>query len=52
MNKYNGFGRETYPDGAYYDGEWKDHKRHGKGKVVDKNGETIQEGTWEHGELK
>ena len=31
--KKNGVGQEKYPDGTIYIGEFKDNKKHGKGKM-------------------
>ena len=28
-----------FPDGAIYDGEWKDHKMHGEGQFIDRKGQ-------------
>eukprot|EP00940_MAST-03C_sp_MAST-3C-sp2_P001415 g1415.t1 len=41
-------GRVTMPDGAVYDGEWRNQKRHGKGVLVDVNGDRY-EGSFEDG---
>ena len=35
----NGYARVLYTNGDYYEGEFKDHKRHGFGKKVYQNGE-------------
>lgn len=32
-----------------YSGDWKDNKPHGTGRLVDKHGDLISEGTWENG---
>eukprot|EP00939_MAST-03C_sp_MAST-3C-sp1_P000073 g73.t1 len=41
-------GRVTYPDGAVYDGQWCNQKRHGKGVLVESNGDRY-EGMFENG---
>lgn len=37
--KRNGIGVYTYDNGDQYDGEWMDGKRHGRGKMIYKNGD-------------
>jgi len=41
-------GKVVYPNGAVYDGEWKNQKRHGNGVLVDVNGDRY-EGMFEEG---
>lgn len=43
----NGFQEYTWADGAHYEGEWKDDKRHGKGTYTAANGNTYA-GDWEN----
>lgn len=48
----NGFGRViNLADGGYYIGMWKNHKMHGYGKRVYKNG-NIAEGYWVDNQFK
>jgi antitoxin component YwqK of YwqJK toxin-antitoxin module len=35
-------------DGSFYEGEWKNGKQHGPGKIVYKNGQILY-GNWEDG---
>lgn len=35
--KTNGFGTMTFSNGDVYEGEWKNHQRHGFGKMIFKN---------------
>jgi hypothetical protein len=39
----NGKGKYTFPDGAIYEGEWKDFKYHGHGRITFSNGEYVGE---------
>ena len=41
----HGQGKAAYPNGATFEGEWKDDKKHGQGKYTDLDG-NIQEGEW------
>lgn len=41
-------GKVVYPNGAIYDGEWMNQKHHGKGTLVDVNGDS-HEGMFEDG---
>lgn len=43
-----GIGRLDYLDGSFYDGDWKDNKKHGKGKLIESDGATIYNGDWEN----
>lgn len=36
----DGFGTQTWSDGARYEGDWKLHKAHGKGKFFHASGDT------------
>jgi len=45
-----GLGRFDYLDGSYYDGDWKDNKKHGRGKLIEGGGDTIYNGDWEYDE--
>lgn len=40
----------TWPDGRQYDGEWKNGKMEGAGKMAYKSGK-VEEGTWSEGKL-
>lgn len=42
-----GSGCLQYLDGSFYDGDWKENKKHGIGKFIEKNGETIFNGMWQ-----
>lgn len=41
----------TYPDGTYYDGQWKKGYKHGQGVQSLEDGR-LRRGEWEIGELK
>lgn len=41
----HGFGRQEWPDGAYYEGNWENDKTNGNGKFCHANGD-IYEGYW------
>ena len=38
----DGFGSQTWPDGAKYLGEWKDNKAYGQGKFIHVDGDTYE----------
>ena len=38
-----------YADGTKHNGKWKNHKKQGKGKTYDKNGNITQQGVWDEG---
>ena len=42
----NGWGKFYYQEGSLYDGEWKDNKMHGYGKLYYSNGQLAYEGDW------
>ena len=42
----NGHGKFYYQEGSYYDGQWKDNKMHGQGKLYYSNGALAYEGQW------
>lgn len=48
---FNGFAKQLHPSGNVYIGEFKNGKRHGKGKVIFTNG-TVEEGWFENGTFK
>ena len=49
----NGQGKYTYSDGASYEGEWKNGKRHGKGILTLSDGRSISgNGIWEEIKIK
>jgi len=43
-----GIGRFEYLNGALYDGDWKENKKQGKGKLIEANGNCIYNGDWEN----
>jgi hypothetical protein len=43
-----GIGRLDYIDGSIYDGDWKDNKKHGRGKLIESGGESIYNGDFEN----
>jgi antitoxin component YwqK of YwqJK toxin-antitoxin module len=42
----NGHGTLYFKDGGHYEGEWKDDKMHGFGKLYYENGSIAYEGHW------
>ena len=44
VNKLEGNGKAFYDDGEYYEGQWKNNLRHGKGIQFYKNGKIKYEG--------
>ena len=42
----HGKGKITYPDGAYYEGEFKNDKMHGMGSLYYTKGKPAYEGQW------
>ena len=44
-------GKFYYQDGAYFDGEWKDDKMHGWGRLYYENGQIAYEGYWVNDEF-
>lgn len=50
LGNHIGHGRLDFPDGAYYEGEFKDGKRHGKGVFVFADGRRVP-GVWKEGVL-
>ena len=44
--KYEGFHKNIYDNGDYYEGEWKKGLRNGKGKLFNKIGKLLYEGDW------
>lgn len=47
----NGKGRLSYHDGGYYDGDWKDDKMDGQGKLFYPSGKIAYEGQWKDDEF-
>ena len=47
MGKRSGKGKLTQPDGSYYDGEWLDDKKHGRG--TEREGAYIRTGPFVKG---
>lgn len=43
-----GIGRFEYLDGSIYDGDWKDNKKHGRGKLLEQEGDVVYNGDWEN----
>jgi len=50
QGKMSGHGRWTYPDGDVYEGEWLNHKKHGKGVMIFSDGDKCK-GVWEKGTI-
>ena len=48
-DRFSGYGIYHYPDGARYEGKWFEDKRHGAGKIIEKDG-TVILGDWIMGE--
>ena len=44
--KLNGHGTMKYSNGNTYVGDWKDDKRHGRGKQTNANGTVFHDGVW------
>eukprot|EP00356_Strombidium_inclinatum_P010984 CAMPEP_0170493400 /NCGR_PEP_ID=MMETSP0208-20121228/13840_1 /TAXON_ID=197538 /ORGANISM="Strombidium inclinatum, Strain S3" /LENGTH=130 /DNA_ID=CAMNT_0010769327 /DNA_START=267 /DNA_END=661 /DNA_ORIENTATION=- len=44
-NFREGFGEQTWPDGAKYEGYWDNNKAHGKGRFFHSDGD-VYEGDW------
>ena len=49
----NGKYEVEFSHGSIYQGDWKDNKKHGKGKFISNNGTKtlVYEGEWEHGNI-
>lgn len=47
----NGHGILYFKDGGHYEGEWKDDKMHGFGKLYYENGKIAYEGHWDNDEF-
>jgi hypothetical protein len=41
-------GRFDYLNGSIYEGNWRENKKHGKGKFVDTDGVSVYRGEWEN----
>ena len=48
----SGFGVFTYRSGSRYEGEWFEDKYHGYGSLYNNKNQIVQQGIWEHDELK
>ena len=48
--KLNGYARVIYNDGMYYQGQYKDQKKHGRGKYVYNDGR-VEDGNWKNGQF-
>ena len=42
-----GIGRFEYHDGSIYEGDWHENKKHGRGKLIEADGFTVYNGSWE-----
>ena len=42
----NGYGKLYFRDGGHYEGDWKDNKMHGFGKLYYESGQIAYEGYW------
>ena len=42
----HGYGVFYYQDGGMYEGEWRDNKMHGKGKLFYQSGRLAYDGQW------
>lgn len=49
MNKYNGHGTYTFPDGSFYCGPFKDNQMHGAGSFTDTQASEAADAGWESG---
>ena len=45
------YGKHTGPDGDVYEGQWRDGKLHGQGKLTSLSGEVVYEGEWRDGKF-
>ncbi len=43
-----GMGRFDYQNGSIYDGDWRDNKKHGRGRMIEGDGRSIYNGEWEN----
>ncbi|KER25461.1 hypothetical protein T265_07084 [Opisthorchis viverrini] len=50
-NQRNGVGKYTYVNGDVYEGEWRDHLRHGQGSYTFAASKLRYEGTWKEGKI-
>ena len=48
MDKKEGHGMFSWPEGKKYEGDWKDNKQHGKGYYITKSGKR-RLAKWENG---
>ena len=46
--KKHGYGKFTWADGSYYEGEYKNDQKEGDGRLYNKKGLLIREGTWKN----
>ena len=55
-DKYSGFGKFIYADGSYYEGNWQDGKKQGRGKFFNSNPDPgdpeLYEGLFENDEIR
>jgi len=42
-----GIGKQVWPDGSLYEGNWKENQRNGKGRMIHANGNTYS-GDWKN----
>ena len=52
MKKYSGKGTIKYDNGDVYEGEFRDSKPHGQGKITYRDDGRICKGNWEDGKLQ
>jgi hypothetical protein len=43
-----GLGQFQYLNGSIYEGEWRENKKHGRGKFIEADGRIIYNGDWEN----
>jgi hypothetical protein len=43
-----GIGRFDYLDGSIYEGDWRENRKHGKGRLIEVDGFTIYTGEWDN----
>ena len=43
-----GLGRFDFQNGSIYEGDWRENKRHGKGRLIEADGRTLYNGQWDN----